>query len=241
MEKNFVNKIDDKNFNFLRPSHQPAKKQISQRSKVFALTLSSNHAKRKNAYKAYKYVIKQLPSGDFFYTHEISKYGKFHIHGTMYFKYPFDYIGLCRAKQTLDGLEYDIHIDYKRIEDHKNVKGWLAYSEKNNLKERKYFKCDPGACDPMVTVPETCIPQVRKRVIEKRVTIPGICHKNDRFPHLGIKDYTRYLYRCQQRINNPMEELENYKNKLLEIPELLEHERLVDREQSWIQPQILLQ
>ncbi len=175
MESNFVNKNRRFFVRKQRPTPQPCKK-VTLPSRVYQLTFSSNHAKRKNAFKAYKYVIRQLPTGDFFYTHEVSKYGKYHIHGTMYFKYKFDYIGLTKSKCTQDGFEFDVHIDYKRIDDPTHIEDWLAYSEKNSS-NRKYFQCDPGACLPLVKIPESCIPQIKKIVMEKPMAIPGICHK----------------------------------------------------------------
>ncbi len=139
---------------------------------VYALTLSSNYAKEKNSKKTYKYIIKQFPTGTYKYTYELSKYGKYHVHGIMQFKYKFDYVNLMQSKNTVENYQYDVHIRYDKITDTDNLDYWSSYANKQGNKIRTH-NCDSSQTK-ITNIPDTCIPQVIKKVIYKKMTIPGL-------------------------------------------------------------------
>ncbi len=149
------------------PSH--AKKHLPALCRVYALTLSSNYAKDKDAFQAYDYVISQLPTGTFYYTREKSKYGKYHVHGTLFLKYNFDYKTLQASKLTENGNEFNLHIEYKKIT---YQEGWDIYSSKSG-NPLHVFHCDLDTAKNG-NVPLTCIPQIKKFTFYKPMSIPGI-------------------------------------------------------------------
>ncbi len=141
-------------------------------NQAYALTISSNYAVEKNSFKAYKYIIKQLPTGVFYYTHEHSRKGKYHIHGIMQFKYKFNYPNLMRAKQTEGDYSFDVHIRYDKIIDDNSLEKWYDYITKQSQKWHKY-KCNYDEIK-VRKIPESCIPQVKIVTYNKSVAIPGL-------------------------------------------------------------------
>ncbi len=140
--------------------------------RIYALTLSSNYARRKNAYKAYKYVIKQLPTGTFKYVHEKSENGKYHVHGIMDFKYSFNYKNLQESLVTSDGRSFDIHIQYQKIGSYIDLIDWHNYSSKHQPIWKEYSS-DPEQCGSQ-KIPISCIPEIQKTTYTKSVYIPGL-------------------------------------------------------------------
>ncbi len=140
--------------------------------RIYALTLSSNHARHVNAYKAYRHVIRQLPTGTFKYVREISRYNKYHIHGIMSFKYKFNYFNLKEALVTSDGFGFDIHIEYKKISTVEDYNEWFNYSSKHRPRWREHL-CDDENIG-VLNIPKTCIPEVKLIQVVKPLRIPGI-------------------------------------------------------------------
>ncbi len=147
-------------------------KRLTSIDKLYALTISSNYATHKNAYKAYKYIIRQMPEGCFNYIHEVSKNGKYHIHGIMDFKYKFNFFNLKKSLVTECGRQFDIHLQYRQIPSIEDEVYWYNYSSKNNP-QWKIYNCVPEEVG-VQKIPVTCIPQIIEYRTEKAVRIPGI-------------------------------------------------------------------
>ncbi len=145
---------------------------IGKNQHSYALTISSNHARLKDSYKAYKYIIKQLPTGVYYYTYEQSLKGKYHIHGLMQFKYKFDYPNLMKAKQTEGDYSFDVHIRYDKIIDQNSLDKWLSYATKQD-KNWKIYKTD-STTTKITKIPKTCIPQVKFETKERDLLIPNL-------------------------------------------------------------------
>ena len=149
----------------------------SRPQRLYSLTISANKAKYKDAYDAYNYIITRLPEGEFYYTHEVSRRGKFHVHGIIKFKYDFDHKQLMDSRRTptqWSNTRYDIHIRYNEL-DRAHFMNYIRYMFKDEdnqirfdaLKDRrdvKYFSDSP----------ETCIPIVQIKQYYKQVTIMGL-------------------------------------------------------------------
>ncbi len=143
-----------------------------QESNKYAITLSSNYARHKNAYKAYKYVIKRFPEGTFKYIHELSKNGKYHVHGIMVFKYKFNFINLKKSLETSNGRQFDIHVHYEKIGTYADEAEWYTYSGKLDP-AWKTHTIDSNHIT-FGKSPDTCIPEVTVNRVYKTVYIPGL-------------------------------------------------------------------
>ncbi len=136
-------------------------------NRLYSLTLSANHATHKDAFNAYNYVIHNLPEGQFYYTIELSKRGKYHIHGLIKFKYSFSYKNLMASRSTPSQIypcRYDIHIRYDELdEDH--LKNWVKYMQKQST------DIHIGKSIPLMTPIVSCIPIIRIKTMYKTVTI----------------------------------------------------------------------
>lgn len=137
--------------------------------RIYSITLASNHAMHKNAYRAYKYTIKQFPTGIFNYIHEKSENGKYHIHGIMTFQYRFDHHLLMSSRKTEEGRQFDIHIQYQLISTNDDYLNWYNYSSKHNP---QWKQCVTPK--QVGSIPFTCIPQATIITLEKEITIPGL-------------------------------------------------------------------
>ncbi len=137
----------------------------------FAITLSSNHAKRATAYSQYFWVIQRLPSGVFDFVREKSKNGKYHIHGILSLASPFDYKVLMDAKTTEKDLQYDIHIWYKKLETLDDYKKYSSYSCKHS---DKWESCNTSPSTQRVGPPPSGpIPEITIIRYAKPVSVPG--------------------------------------------------------------------
>ncbi len=99
---------------------------------LYSITLSSNHATHLDAYEAYEYVISRFPTGEFYYIHERSPRGKYHIHGIVQFKYNFSYRNLMASRSTESKVyphRYDIHIRFDEL-DKQHFENYIKYMTK---------------------------------------------------------------------------------------------------------------
>ncbi len=140
---------------------------------LYALTISSNYATSKTAYKSYQYVINQLPSSTFTWIREISKHGKHHIHGILKLKYKFDYLRLKSSLQTEVPFSYDMHLHYDALKTHTSIKKWTNYMY-SELPKVLYTQDINMETSPWVKIPKTCIPEVKLRVQYKNIKINGL-------------------------------------------------------------------
>ncbi len=141
--------------------------------RIYSLTLSSNLAKSRDAYKAYKYIICQLPMGHFMYVHEISKYGKYHVHGIMEFTYDFNFSNLMLSRETRDGWSYDVHIRYDELATIYDLREWFGYCSKLSSKWRQ-IDLVSQELRPYRKFPKTCIRECKWSTRYKKLIIKGI-------------------------------------------------------------------
>lgn len=139
-------------------------------NKTYAITISCNKATKRSAYKAYDAIISQLPCGFFFWTRELSKRKKHHIHGILILTYPFDYKRLMESKDLLDGVSYDVHIHYSALKTEEEFSNWYKYMTKS-IPTDLYYTETPQLMSLDI---ETCIPIVYTLMTDKLLHIPGL-------------------------------------------------------------------
>lgn len=139
---------------------------------LYALTLSSNKADEKSAYRAYNYVIEGLPDCRFVYVHERSKFGKYHIHGIMSLHDKFDYIRLMESKETEPPWSFDVHMHYDALETNTQILKWTNYMYSDRPKNVYNILLKRPIPYYIRKVPrKTCIPEMQRVVYVKRVAI----------------------------------------------------------------------
>ncbi len=142
----------------------------------WCITLSCNTARDNSCWAIYDYVIAHLPECKFKYVREISKNGKYHVHGIAVFANKFDYLGLMRSRDCgPNDCFYDVHIHYSKYVD---TGDWERYMYKDNPLVVRSNKDIPFMLiwqDKSMRNPRGCIPKVQ------RIPIGGIT------PHLPIK------------------------------------------------------
>ncbi len=128
---------------------------------IYGLTLSSNYAVKSNATKAYRFIISQLPQGEFDYVYSKSEKKKHHIHGIMRFKYKFDFRDLMSSRDTEAGRIFDCHIHYDLLATGNDYWNWFDYCigqgkkwHKKTLvsRELRLFRVIPKTCIPEITL-----------------------------------------------------------------------------------------
>lgn len=146
---------------------------------VYALTLSSNKAIDKTAYRAYDHVISNLPSGTFTWIREQSNRGKYHVHGLLRLKCKFNYSNLQASKVTdpigsnFTPYEYDIHLHFDEIKTSLQLKWWAKYCFSENPKKIYTITTDETQIRRIKRLRKSCIQVVQKRTYSRGVTIPG--------------------------------------------------------------------
>ncbi len=165
--KNFVHEIEERSSAFHykdRPS-----------GRIFAITLSSNHARDKTAYKAYRKLINNLPTSTFMYTKSKSDHGKYHVHGIINFKYRFNYKTLMDSRKTKDDFRYDIHIQYDEIKSKSQFNSVYYYITHQVNSTNHLHITSPDSTKLRVNRKiQTCIPEVQTATYVKSVTISGL-------------------------------------------------------------------
>lgn len=144
---------------------------------LYALTLSSNKAVERNSYRAYDWVVSQLPDSTFGYIHEVSTKGKYHVHGILRLHNKFDYQKLQDSKNTEGGFHFDVHLHYDALETPLQIKKWINYMYSERPKHFYVFVVENapwGEISISRKVPKTCIPEVTIRMYVKSVSIRGL-------------------------------------------------------------------
>ncbi len=143
----------------------------------YALTLSSNYARKHDSILAYNHVIKYLPEGWFEYTFSKSDKGKYHIHGIWVPKYSFDYINLMASKDTEGDYHFDIHIHYDLLKTKADLSSWKYYITHQPNSDNKLLNnlgVPPPGNPHFFSIPKCCIPEVQTCIFVKSMKISGL-------------------------------------------------------------------
>ncbi len=139
--------------------------------RLYSLTLASNYATRVDAYKAYEYVIRRMPGGHFTYVRDLSKRGKYHIHGIMKFDYNFSFQNLMDSRNVYNRYDqrFDIHIKYDELDlDHFQNFAHYMYTKGTVIRTNEQLRGGSSFQE----VPECCIPIVEVKTVYRSINIP---------------------------------------------------------------------